>query len=219
MGSSFSTLQCIPSGTWDLCMSKWVMWYWTFFFCYTHLSFCYWCTHFSFWFSHFLLVIPVSADLWLSWLCSYMHRLCFCTAVSTLCPTHFSSSQLRQDLHAHLCWPSAMLACFLSCTVERTFPLLWGDCPWKSDSSPASICPLEAASHGMLPSRSLKRLKFAFLKSRVVILLSVLLISLKLYSNGVTTDCILRILWLKIYIIKLAVAKSYSCESIIDNVN
>lgn len=102
-----------------------------------------WCTHLSFCLSHFLLVISVSADLWLSWLCSYVCRQCPCTAASTSYPTHFSSSELRQELHVHPCWPSATHSCLpahwkgpLSCSEETVLEkqpgLLLPFAPWSS---------------------------------------------------------------------------------------
>lgn len=63
----------------------------------------------------------------------------------------------------------------------------------KSSQIPCSPLPPEAVSHGMLPSRSLKRLKLV-LKSRIIILLSAFLTSLKLHSLRATADHILRIL-------------------------
>lgn len=135
-----------------------------------------------------------------------MCRQCLCTLVSIFCvpPLHLSS--YRSSMFSH----AGFLRCFLaflhtekghSCGHKRLSLKI-------SQLSHATFLS-EIVSHGMLLSRSLRRLKLAFLKSRIVIL-SVLPTSLKVHSLRVIADHFLRRLWFEIPIIRLTVAKSYS---------
>lgn len=92
------------------------------------------CPSAAFWFSYFLLLISVSADLWLSWLCSYMCRQCLCVAAFTL--NHmWSLSADRRSVFHH----AGLLQCLLAFLhTGKDIPLLWGD--WKSVRSPAHLC-------------------------------------------------------------------------------
>lgn len=74
-------------------------------------------------------------------------------------------------------------ACWPSCTPERAIPLGREETVKISQVSCTPLPP-EAVPSVILKSRYLKRLKIDFLKSRIIILLSILLTSLKLQSQN-----------------------------------
>lgn len=113
--SSFSTLGCILSGTWNLCMSEWLKWYQTLFFYHTLFTFPFTTDahtfHFAFLFFFFVLVISVPADLWLSWLCSYTCRQCLCTSASPyVLLTFLCLSSGRSSVFTH----AGLLPCLIA---------------------------------------------------------------------------------------------------------
>lgn len=74
--------------------------------------------------------------------------------------------------------------CLVFCTLERTALFLRGASPWTSTSCP------EPYPNWILPKRFPSRPKPALLKSRVVILLLALFISLKIFNS--TVLCLLQ---------------------------
>lgn len=110
-----------------------------------------------------------------------MCRQCLCAAAFTLSHTWPSLSERRQVFCVHPCWPSAVLACL---SVHWKGQLLCSEEAVKISQVCCTPLPLEAVSYGLLKSRYLKRLKIDFLKSRIIILLSILLTSLKLWSQN-----------------------------------
>lgn len=74
-------------------------------------------------------------------------------------------------------------ACWPSCPPERTIPLGREETLKISQVSCTPLLP-EAVSCVILKSRYVKRLKIDFLKSKIIILLSILLPSLKLQSQN-----------------------------------
>lgn len=86
-----------------------------------------------------------------------------------------------------LCSPLlAFCSAFLpSCTLERTIPLLWD---WKTLRSPAHLCFLRQFMMWCWKAGTWRGWKFIFLKPRIIILLSILLISLK-FQNQYCRSC------------------------------
>lgn len=130
-----------------------------------------------------LLLISALAALCLSWLYSYALEQCLFippkqpVPVSTFCV--LTAFELRQELHVHPRWPSAMLAqIWTLCTVL----VFWGGCPWRSASYPEAFCPAE-----QFPMKAaLNRPKFALQKSREGTLLFILLTSLTIFNSIVS---------------------------------
>lgn len=59
--------------------------------------------------------------------------------------------------------------------------LFWRGCPWRCTRFSGFFCSFRAASHEILPSRSLKKLKSLFLQSRILISLVYFFQDLKLH--------------------------------------